>query len=147
MAAEDTHSGGYMRTRSLLSAGMMGALLVLACSKSEPAETAPETAAGAAPDTTTADAGAARDSVTAAEGAYRDSAVAAEGAYRDSVVAAEGAYRDSAAAASRSARDSAAGAAAAYGDSAADGRPDTSRVMPDTTGLGAGADSVRSDSM
>ena len=42
--------------------------------------------------------------------------------------------------ASETARDSAAGAAAAYGDSAADGRPDT-------TGLGAGVDSVQPDSM
>ena len=136
-----------MRTRALLSAGMMGAvMLVMGCSKSEPEQTTPEQAGGQAADTAMAGAGAVQDSVTAAEGAYRDSAAAAA-AYRDSAVAAEGAYRDSAAAASRAARDSAAGAAAAYGDSAADGRPNSSGVTPDTTGLGAGADSVRRDSM
>ena len=124
-----------MRTRAILSAGMVGAaMLAMGCSKSEPEQTTPEQAAGQAADTARAGADAARDSVTAAEGAYRDS------------VAAEGAYRDSAAAASRAARDSAAGAAAAYGDSAADGRPGT-RVIPDTTGLKADADSVRPDSM
>ena len=133
--------------RSLLSTGMLGAvMLVVGCSKSEPEQTTPEQAAGQPADTVRAGADAVRDSITAAEGAYRDSVTAA-GAYRDSATAAEGAYRDSAAAASRAARDSAAGAAAAYGDSAADGRPDTSRVIPDTTGLGAGADSVRPDSM
>ena len=126
-----------MRTRGLLSAGMVGAaMLVMGCSKSEPEQTTPEQAGGQAADTATVGVGAVQDSVTAAEGAYRDS-----------VTAAEGAYRDSAAAASRTARDSAAGAAAAYGDSAADGRPDTSGVTPDTTGLGAGTDSVRRDSM
>ena len=115
-----------MRTRALLSAGlvgaaMVGAMLSMGCSKkSEPGETVPETAAGAAADT-----------------------AGQAGAARDSMAAAEGAYRDSAAAASRAARDSAAGAAAAYGDSAADGRPDTTGVMPDTTGAGAAVDSVR----
>ena len=137
-----------MRTRTLLSAGMLGAaMVVMGCSKSEPEQTTPEQAAGEAADTMTAGADAVQDSVTAAEGAYRDSATAAEGAYRDSATAAEGAYRDSAAAASRAARDSAAGAAAAYGDSLADGRPDTSGLTPDTTGAGAGVDSVRPDSM
>src|SRR5215208_6360878 len=104
-----------MRTQRLLSAGMVGAaMLAMGCSKKEPEQTTPEQAVGQAADTTSAAAGAARDSATAAEGAYRDSAAAA----------------------SRTARDSAAGAAAAYGDSAADGRPNTSGVSPDTTGLG-----------
>ncbi len=100
-------------------------MLGMGCSKKEPEETVPETAAGEAVDTATAAAAAAQDSITAAEGAYRDTAAAAAGA----------------------AGDSAAAAAGAVGDSAAAGLPDTSGVMPDTTGLGAGADSVRPDSM
>jgi hypothetical protein len=110
-----------MRTRSLFSLGMMGALLVLGCSKSEPGETTPEQAAGATADTTTAAAGAARDSVTAAEGAYGDSTGVAG--------------------------DSAAAAAGAVSDTASTTLPDTTSGMPDTTGVGAGADSVPSDSM
>ena len=101
-----------MRTRAVLSAGIVGAaILVIGCSKSQPGETAPEQAAGAKADTTTAAAGAAQDSATAAAGAYGDSA------------------------------------AAATPDTSA-GTPDTTGlVTPDTTGFGAGADSVRSDSM
>ena len=111
-----------MGTRALLSAGMMGAaLLVLGCSKSEPEQTTPEQAAGAAGDTTSAAAGAVQDSVTAAEGAYRDSTAAAA--------------------------DTAAAAAGAVQDSAAAQVPDTTGMTPDTTGLGAGVDSVRPDSM
>src|SRR6476659_7566841 len=103
-----------MRTRGLLSAGMVGAaMLAMGCSKKEPEQTTPEQAAGQPADTARAAAGAVQDSATAAEGAYRDSSAAA----------------------SRTARDSAAGAAAAYGDSAADGRPNNSGVTPDTTGL------------
>ena len=86
-----------MGTRALLSAGMMGAaLLVLGCSKSEPEQATPEQAAGAAADTTTAAAGAAADTSAASTGAVQDSAAA---------------------------------------------------QVPDTTGLGAGADSVQPDSM
>jgi hypothetical protein len=100
-----------MRTRMLLSAGMVGAaLLIIGCSKSGPGETTPEQAAGAKADTTTAAAGAAQDSATAATP-----------------------YGDSTGAAVR--------------DSAIPVVPDTTTPMPDTTGVGAGADSVRSDSM
>jgi PBP1b-binding outer membrane lipoprotein LpoB len=107
-----------MRTRALVSAGMVGAaLLVMGCSKSEPAETAPEQAAGQAPDTTTVGAEAARDSTRAAQGAYGDATAAGDTS------------------------------AAAVQDTAAAGVPDTSGVAPDTTGLGAGLDSARSDSM
>jgi hypothetical protein len=108
-----------MGTRALLSAGMMGAaLLVLGCSKSEPEQATPEQAAGAAADTTSAATDAPRDSATAAGGAYGDSTAAAAGAVADTTAAAAGAVQDSAAA-----------------------------QVPDTTGLGAGADSVQPDSM
>jgi hypothetical protein len=115
-----------MRTRGLLSAGMVGAaMLVVGCSKKEPEQTTPEQAAGQAADTTRAAAGAVKDSATAAEGAYRDSAAAAAGAVSDTAAAAAGAVQDTAAARV----------------------PDTTGLTPDTTGLGAGADSVRPDSM
>jgi hypothetical protein len=115
-----------MRPRGLLSAGMVGAaMLAMGCSKKEPEQTTPEQAAGEPRDTARATAGAARDSATATEGAYRDTAAAATGA----------------------AADTAAGAAGAVQDSAAARTPDTARMTPDTTGLGAGADSVRRDSM
>lgn len=104
-----------MGTRALLSAGMMGAaLLILGCSKSEPEQATPEQAAGAAADTTSAAAGAVGDSAAA----YGDSTAAAAGAVADTAAAAAGAVQDSAAA-----------------------------QVPDTTGLGAGVDSVRPDSM
>jgi hypothetical protein len=97
---------------------MVGAaLLVMGCSKPEPAETAPEQAAGQARDTATVGAGAAQDSTMAAQGAYGDTTAAGDSA------------------------------AAGVSDSVITVQLDTTRATPDTTSTGAGADSVRSDSM
>ena len=67
-----------MRTRILLSTGIVGAALLAAgCSKKEPEQTTPEQAAGAKADTTTAQAGAAVDTAAGAAGAYGDTTAAA----------------------------------------------------------------------
>jgi hypothetical protein len=84
-----------MRVRALVTVGMVSAVMLGAgCSKSDPGETTPETAAGEVADTTTVGAEAARDSMITAEGAYRDS-ISAGAAAADS---AAGALGDSAAA-------------------------------------------------
>jgi hypothetical protein len=69
-----------------------------------------------------------------AAGAQADTTTAAAGAAQDSTAAATGAYGDST-------------AAAGVRDSVIPVVPDTTTATPDTTGVGAGADSVRSDSM
>jgi hypothetical protein len=122
-----------MRTRMIVSAGIVGAaMLGIGCHKSQPGETTPEASAGRTADTAATRAGAAGDTVAARAGPYGDTAAAAAGAARDS------------AATTGAAVDSTMGAAR---DSAAAGLPDTTGLRPDTSGLGAGADSVRRDSM
>jgi hypothetical protein len=69
-----------------------------------------------------------------AAGAKADTTTAAAGAAQDSATAATPAYVDST-------------AAAGANDSVIPVVPDTTTATTDTTGLGAGADSVRSDSM